>query len=273
MGAARLQWGLAAFAGDRWQPLATAGNRCHIVSKYPSVMSQEDFDINSLATYLHLTPSQVERMASRDKLPGRKVAGKWRFSQAEIHHWFEDRIGASDEQELVEVERVLGGQSSESLTPDVRIVDLMSPATICLPLNSRSKNSAVDSLCHQAVQAGVLWDADEMADRVRAREAMHPTALENGVALLHPRRPQADLMAEPFLALGITPSGIPFGGPSGTLTDIIFLIGSCDEAGHLRVLARLSRLISNSSLLDQLRAAETRGQVLAAISDLEDTLD
>ena len=30
-------------------------------------MSEEDFDVQSLATYLHLTPAQVERMASRNQ--------------------------------------------------------------------------------------------------------------------------------------------------------------------------------------------------------------
>ena len=56
-------------------------------------MGPNDFDIDSLATYLHLTPAKVTRMADRGKLPGRKVGGQWRFSEAEIHHWLEQRIG------------------------------------------------------------------------------------------------------------------------------------------------------------------------------------
>ena len=70
-------------------------------------MAEESFDIDSLAVYLHLTPEQVRKMADRDRLPGRRVGGQWRFSKAEIHHWFEDRIGASNENELIEVEKVL----------------------------------------------------------------------------------------------------------------------------------------------------------------------
>ena len=85
-------------------------------------MSNEDFDTQSLATFLHLTPAQVERMASRDKIPGRKIAGKWRFSRAEIHHWFEARIGVSDAEQLQQFERVLDSQPSESLTADVNVV-------------------------------------------------------------------------------------------------------------------------------------------------------
>ena len=70
-------------------------------------MNYEDFDLDSLACYLHLTPQQVERLAERERVPGRKVAGKWRFSQAQIHHWLEDRIGLLDEGELDQVDGVL----------------------------------------------------------------------------------------------------------------------------------------------------------------------
>ena len=60
-------------------------------------MAEEDFDLESLATHLHLTPDQVRKMADRGKIPGRRIAGDWRFSRAEIHHWFETKIGLSDE--------------------------------------------------------------------------------------------------------------------------------------------------------------------------------
>ncbi len=236
-------------------------------------MSQEDFDLHSLASYLHLTPPQIERMASRGKLPGRRVSGNWRFSQAEIHHWLEERIGASDEQELRKVEKVLDSKVSESLTSDIRITDLIVPANICIPLPARTRNSVIEKLCDRAVEAGALWDAFSMAEALRAREELHPTALDNGVALLHPRRPQADLMPEPFIGLGVTTGGIPFGGPRGSLTDIFFLIASSDEAGHLRVLARLSRLIGSQALLEQLRTASDSRQALRLISDVEDSLD
>ena len=66
-------------------------------------MHQDDFDIDRLAGYLHLSRERVSRMAERGKLPGRKVVGKWRFAQAEIHHWLEQRIGGLDADELVEL--------------------------------------------------------------------------------------------------------------------------------------------------------------------------
>ena len=67
-------------------------------------VTKEDFDIAGLAAYMHMLPAQISRLADRDKLPGRRVGGEWRFSRAEIHHWLEDRIGLSDDEQLAEME-------------------------------------------------------------------------------------------------------------------------------------------------------------------------
>ena len=218
-------------------------------------MANEDFDVLSLAAYLHVSPDQVRKMAERDQLPGRRIGGQWKFSQAEIHEWFEQQIGASDEQQLDRVEKVLERHPQPVADADVHIPDLLAGDCIFVPFLARTKRSVIKRICDQTAATGKLWDPEKMVEAIESREELHPTALENGVALLHPRRPMSSIIGDPFLALGITTSGIPFGGPRGCLTDIFFLIGSTSEPGHLRVLARLSRLIQQPELLEALRAA------------------
>ena len=70
-------------------------------------MADDDFDIQRLAAYLHVDPAQVARLADRGRLPGRKVAGQWRFSPAAIHHWLEERMGLSSDDELKQMETAL----------------------------------------------------------------------------------------------------------------------------------------------------------------------
>ena len=236
-------------------------------------MAKDSFDLNSLAEYLHLTPPEVRRMADRDKIPGRKVGGEWRFSQAEIHQWFEERIGASDAQELVEVEKVLHIQSQKRLVDSFHIPDLMLPQNVFVPLLAKTKTKVIQSLCDGIANTGLLWDADKFADAIRSREELHPTALENGVALLHPRRPMETIVSEAFLGLGITSRGIPFGGPRGAMTDIFFVIGSTDEAVHLRVLARLSRLVVQDEMLEALRECSSQGQAWDVVQQFDLELD
>jgi PTS system nitrogen regulatory IIA component len=229
----------------------------------------EDFDVDSLAAYLHLTPQQVMRLADRGKLPGRKVAAAWRFSQAEIHHWLEDRIGLSDEEELAQMEGVLQRSHAADDRPD-SIARLLHAETIAVPLAARTRNSVIAAMAELAARTGLLWDPEQMAEAVRERENLHPTALDNGVALLHPRRPLSGILAEPLLALGRTDTGIPFGG--GSLTDIFFLICSTDDRVHLRVLARLSRLVADSALLAAIRSAADAREVHEQIAAAEQRL-
>ncbi len=219
-------------------------------------MSHEDFDIESLASYLHLIPHQVARMADRGQLPGRRIGGKWRFSRAEIHHWLEERIGVSDEEELIEVEGVLDREKLDSDEDEMSILGLMPLAAIQVPLLSRTKNSVIEAMVQVAATTGKLWDPEKMAAAVRARENLHPTALGNGVALLHPRRPLPGILSDPLLAFGRTHQGIPFGGDHGGMTDLFFLICSVNDREHLRLLARLSRLLADSTMVSELRAAE-----------------
>lgn len=230
-------------------------------------MPHGDFTLDGLARYLHFSREQVGKLADRGKLPGRKVAGEWRFAKADVHHWLENRIGLSDEEELVEVEGVLQRSAPEDQQEHVSIAELLPLEAIAVPLPARTRNSVIDSMVELAAQTGWLWDPKEMGDAVRAREELHSTALENGVALLHPRRPMAKILAQAFLALGRTSTGIPYG--PGPLTDVYFLICSTEDRGHLRTLARLSRVVTYPGFLDALRAAPDAQAARQLIIDIE----
>lgn len=235
-------------------------------------MSHEDFDVASLATYLHLTPQQVSRLADRGRLPGRKIAGQWRFSQADIHHWLEDKIGVSDEDELLEVEGVLQRGGTAVRSKHVSISELLPLDAIGIPLLARTRGSVIQEMVELASRTGLLWDKPKMIEAVRAREELHPTALDNGVALLHPRRPMASILSQPLLSLGRTTQGIPFGGRNVAPTDLFFLICSTEDRVHLRVLARLSRLIADPAFLEELRRLEEPALVLRYIRGMEGRL-
>ncbi len=231
-------------------------------------MRQEDFDVGGLAAYLHITPQQVERLANRGKVPGRKVAGQWRFSSPEIHHWMEERMGLLPDNELQQMESALGGSPSPDGLPLSR---MLSVESIALPLVAKTKRSAIEEMIELATRTGMLWDPARMIEAVQAREQLQSTAMPNGVALLHPRRPLANVLAEPLLALGVSFQGIPFGG-GRSLTDVFILICSTDDRGHLRTLARLSRMLQETTFLDGLRDAENPATARGMFEDVESQL-
>jgi PTS system nitrogen regulatory IIA component len=236
-------------------------------------MAVDDFDTTSLADYLHTSVAAVIKMAERGQLPGRKVGGQWRFAPGEIHHWLERRIGALDDSELLQLEGALERSAPASQQADnVTVTELLRRDAIAIPLLARTRSSVISAMVDLAASTDLVWDPPALADAIRQREDMHPTALENGVALLHPRRPMSTILAEPLLAFGRTERGIPFGSERGALTDLFFLICSVDDQGHLRSLARLSRLIADPTFLAALRAVPDPVSALEVVTDYEQRL-
>lgn len=235
-------------------------------------MAAKDLNVDELAAYLHLTPPQVRRLADRDQLPGRRVGGDWRFSEAEVHSWLEDRIGASDLDELTQVQKVVD-RWSDSGSENIELSRLLKIEAIEIPLAARTRGSVVRRICKLAEGTGLLWDGTKMAEAVTAREELHPTALDSGVALLHPRRPQTSILAEPLLALGLSSQPLPFGNQSGHLTDVFFLICSTDDRVHLQVLAKLSRLLSGTDFLAALRESSNAKDAYALVEQYEAEVD
>lgn len=233
-------------------------------------MSLDDFDVRSLAIYLHTTPDRVLRLAERGHIPGRKVGGEWRFSRAEVHHWLERRIGVLDDEELAAMEHTLRSAQPDTERPG--IADMLPDAAIEVPLQARTRNSVILRIVDVAARTGWLWDPPAMADAVRKREDMQPTALDNGVALLHPRRPMASILGNAFITFGRTASGIPFGSDRGVLTDCFFLVCSLEDRGHLRTLARLSRILSHADFLPRLRETEDAAEIRHLIAEIESQL-
>ena len=66
-------------------------------------------------------------------------------------------------------------------------------------------------MCDLVAKSGLMWDAPAMAEAVKAREKMHPTALDCGkFALLHPQETPDFVLADSVIAMAISPNPLPF---------------------------------------------------------------
>lgn len=236
-------------------------------------MPHDDFDLAELADYLHLNQAVVSKMAERGKVPGRKVDGVWRFMRAEIHHWLEARIGLADPEELEQLEAALQREADRQGEEHAKLVEWLPIEAVEVPLEARTKSSVIRSMLAVAERTGLLWDAEKLEEAIVRREELHPTALDCGAALMHPRRPMPSIFGQAFLVFGRTASGIPFGGERGRLTDLFFIICSTDDRSHLHILARLSRLLGSDDFLDGLRQCEDSASSHAYILEHDAALD
>lgn len=224
-------------------------------------------DLDQLAVYLHRDVREVGKLASRGYLPGKKVGGEWRFASSEINHWIETQMHAFTEQELEALERRGGGVC---VATEPLVSSMLSETTCAVPLLASTKASALKELVNLAAQSWNIYDADVLHAAIKQREELGTTALESGVAIPHPHRPLSDkAQGEALIAFARTSRGIPFGAPDGGLTDLFFLVSCRDSRTHLRVLARLSRLMLRPGFLIELREAETVQDALQVIENAE----
>lgn len=215
-------------------------------------MGNDMMDVEQLAAYLRRDVREVGKLANRGHLPGHKVGGQWRFARAEINHWIETQMHALSEKELTHLE----SHSARAGDAEPLLANLLSEASVAVPLAASTRASVLKELVNLAEQSWQVYDPSAILDAVRQREEMLSTALPTGVAIPHPRRPLPAALGESLVAFARTASGIPFGAPQGGLTDLFFLVCCRDDRTHLRVLARLTRLFLRPGFLDELRAAD-----------------
>ena len=50
-------------------------------------MANDWYTLDELALQLGCDRHEIEKLANRGRIPGRRVAGEWRFHTIEITHW------------------------------------------------------------------------------------------------------------------------------------------------------------------------------------------
>lgn len=224
--------------------------------------------IEELARQLGRDVRIVEKLASKGKIPGRKVNSRWEFQSAEIREWIENNYSNYSEGELAALEK---SQQSEHLDESCPVSTLLTPETIEIPLQARTKRSVLERLVEVAGRTWHVWSPEIVLKATLDREDLMSTAFDEGVAIPHPRSPLPNELGESVMALGITSRGIPFGG-GRELTDVFFLVLCRDARTHLQILARLGRLIRTPDFLAHLREAESPEEAWEFISQTEQSL-
>jgi nitrogen PTS system EIIA component len=208
-----------------------------------TVMPYRNMSVVDFARHVGMDPGQVAHLAERGKLPGHKVGGEWRFNRAQVTEWLQQEMHTFDEGRLQAIERAMGAPPPTDEEAASIVTDLIGIEGIDLALPANTKPSVLRELVKLAGKTGLLYDPDGLLDALEQREALCSTALPNGVAIPHPRQPMPYASAEPLVCVARSTRGIPFGSPYGGLSNLFFLICTHEDRHHLRVLARLMRIL------------------------------
>jgi excisionase family DNA binding protein len=210
--------------------------------------------IHELAVYLHLDEATVNKLVAAGKIPSIQLERQWRFKKAAIDEWIEAQLVGDDE--------------SFTDVPDgmkLPLEDLLPDQALITNLRATTPIAVIEELAARAYTNGWLADKPWFVGAVVERESLASTAMEGGVAFLHTRAKDKGKIARPFMVVGRSWEGIPFGAADGNPTYLFFLLGLKYDRLHLPILGRLARALRNPATIAKLRSMQSPDQVRALL--------
>jgi len=153
----------------------------------------------------------------------------------------------------------------------MRLVDILKPENIKVPLEAHTKTDAITELVGVLAKNESVADAKKVLDAVLERESTRTTGIGNGLAIPHGKCTGAkDLV----MAIGKAGTPIDFQAIDGRPVSLIWLLVSPpDKTGpHIHALARISRLMTIDKFRHALMAAKTPQEAYDLIIAQENSL-
>ena len=220
----------------------------------PVIMTLKD-----LADYLRMNERTIAKLAQEGKIPGFKIASQWRFIKEAVDSWFSQQMQQTVTTEIVAAEKP-------------KIASLLVNDAILLDLKSRTKDGVLVEMTEMLAARGRVSSQSTLLAALRERERLCSTGVGRGIAFLHPRHVVADIAKEPVLAFARSEAGVGFDSVDGQKVRLFFLDLAPTERSHLAMLARLSRLLADDSLVTRLMQAKSPDEVISAVREAENRL-
>lgn len=153
--------------------------------------------------------------------------------------------------------------------PTMIIGDLLEPGAVTLRVSAANKRQVLGVIADVAARAfGV--DAHEALEGLVERESAGSTGVGQGVAIPHARLSDIDRVRAVFVRLE-TP--VAFGAVDDKPVDLLVALFAPKEAdsSHLRALARVSRMMRQPELREQLRQARSADAVHVMLTHAQES--
>ena len=152
----------------------------------------------------------------------------------------------------------------------MKITDILKKEHIIENLVSTDKESTLDELSSFLKDKGMVSNKETLQSALMEREALGSTGIGENVAIPHAKISAIDQIVTVF---GRSIKGIEFDSLDKKPVHFIYLVlAPMNSSGqHLKVLARISRLLKNKSLRESIIRATEANQIYAIIAD-EDSM-
>ncbi len=150
----------------------------------------------------------------------------------------------------------------------MKLHELLSPEHISLDVPARDRDGIINHLVDMLADINAINDREAVRKMVLKREHEVGTGIGYGVAIPHT---EPGPFPHPLAAFARLTRGINFHAPDGDKARLIFLLLTPDRtpALHVRLLARICRLLKSEALRNKLLEAENPEAAARAITDAE----
>jgi mannitol/fructose-specific phosphotransferase system IIA component (Ntr-type) len=148
------------------------------------------------------------------------------------------------------------------------LTQILQPACVKVPLASTEKDAAITELLDLLDENKLLANRQAATDAVFTRERTRSTGIGSGIAIPHGK---CNAVKELAMAMGVTREPIEFESIDGKPVSIlILLVSPLDQTGpHIQALARISRLMLDSTFRTALEEAPSAEAAYALLSERE----
>jgi len=149
----------------------------------------------------------------------------------------------------------------------MRLSQFLRPDFVVRRLVATEMEGIVREVSTVAAAAGIGAE-DVIAERLLERERSHPTVIGAGLAIPHATVPG---LPDPVIGVALARPAVRFGPDDHNLVRVFFVVLSPPgrERDHVKLLARICRLVRNEDLIDGLEAAEDEAGMLRVIETVD----
>ena len=145
---------------------------------------------------------------------------------------------------------------------------VLQPADVIIDLKASSRDEALAELADRLAERQPSVSSDELLRLLLDRESLGSTGIGEGLAIPHCKSPA---ITSPVLLFARSSAGIDFRAVDGRPVHLIFLLVAPEGAAglHLKLLARLSRLLKEPMVRTRLMTAATPEEVSLIVGGQE----
>jgi mannitol/fructose-specific phosphotransferase system IIA component (Ntr-type) len=151
----------------------------------------------------------------------------------------------------------------------MKLHHFLQPQLVVLDLQTEGIEDTLRHMVRRLADQGLLADEASVLDALLEREAAQSTGIGGGVAIPHAVYPE---LSSTVIVLALSQAGIDFRSLDEKAVHTFFLLLSppASSGTHIKLLARIARLMRQPDVLDQLLSADTADQVIARIRQFDE---